>query len=314
MLSLLPTVYSRTLFSGQRHARSLRFLFITNHQPKCIKRSDCLAAKLKKERPKAFSELKAKQIESILETSLLTIQSNKFEAAQLLDGRVTPLCDDVKLEIFKLIKIDIGSSGYPTVYSSEAHVQLLVSTILSPILTTVKTKIKNNQIKLVHGKHLSFELPTGSCNGKQEFVIGHRSSNTLGCDVIVVVVKRRDFDEGLNQALLALRAMWIDLMSSCKIVPQNELLFGFITDSRNWRLVTFNGREYRVSHSMVGLIDCLSDLELLFDKKDPNFIETRELEIQKLFLEPSTQLLDIIHSVMLIGTAQAKRWIDPAGL
>ena len=126
--------------------------------------------------------------------------------------------------------------------------------------------------------------------------------------VFIVEVKRETVDNCINQALLALQAMWEDLAHHYNPL-ETDLVFAFVTDSEVWRLITYNGQKFRFSLPLTGLIEEMVVFEELHLSNNQHVKTTTE-QVKQNFLTRCTEPYDIINSVLSIANRQARRLID----
>ena len=126
--------------------------------------------------------------------------------------------------------------------------------------------------------------------------------------VFIVEVKRETVDNCINQALLALQAMWEDLAHHYNPL-ETDLVFAFVTDSEVWRLITYNGQKFRFSLPLTGLIEEMVVFEELHLSNNQHVKTTTE-QVKQNFLTRCTEPYDIINSVLSIVNQQARRLID----
>ena len=112
--------------------------------------------------------------------------------------------------------------------------------VLSPIIDAYIDYAKQRRVQLLYEKAITSK--DGTTGGEQEFVV----VDVIGVDkeeyIFVVEAKRTSMPLALKQCLLS--------MMDAQLHNQGGKVYGFITTGEDWRMIEYDGRQFRKSEKV----------------------------------------------------------------
>ena len=186
-------------------------------------------------------------------------------AQYTLEGLDPDVISKTKEAVYEMLLRHVAVEGYPgdTLGYTESNVKDLVYGILCPVIYDF-TRHHNRQeatrrlLYLRREKEIiSLDKETG---GRGEFVVLDLIGISANDNYVLVVVeaKRSNLVEAMKQCLLAMYDMWK--------INGRGFLYGFVTTGEDWRMLTYDGKEFAMTRKFSILFDGFQENKELWMK------------------------------------------------
>ena len=199
---------------------------------------------------KAYSKMSRQEIEERIGMTMRRLASTAITVEEMLvqaGYNVNEEHKDTKEEVYKEICRYLRIEGHYWISSTEANINDLVYAIISPVIDDFIYRTGRDTVQLYRERQLvSVDSKTG---GYEEFVVLDRISVTEAEYILIIEAKTVSLGAAMGQCLLALK----DMGDS----NHGGLVYGFVTTGGSWRMLSYDGRTFKVTDKIEVVFDTM---------------------------------------------------------